>query len=75
MIYAFDFDSEPVMEDYDFSIKMEKLKTEDNGLISTSLTVVNQKESDRYDSDIAIYVKKAKKGRQYFALYFNSLWT
>ena len=71
MIYAFDDDSEPDMEDYDFTY--DHIKATDQPL-SIRLQCTNKAEEARYTEDMGVWREKVKEGRALFARYYDGLW-
>jgi len=73
MIYAFDPDEEPAMDDYGFEFEWQSSQTE-NGNSLVSIDVTNQEEYDRFRDDEKDWERKCKEGRILFSEHFHSLW-
>lgn len=73
IIYAFDPEEEPNMDDYNFEFEWRSEPTEDgNSLVS--IDVDNLDEYNRYRLDDEEWMRKCREGRMLLAEYFDSLW-
>ena len=73
MIYSFDPDEEPNINDYGFEFEWQSGSTE-NGNSLVSIDVTNQEEYDRFREDEKDWYEKCKEGRMLFGEYYESLW-
>lgn len=73
MIYAFDKDNIPDIQDYNFKINLEHGEKA-NGSTQIFLNCDNEKERQRYYKDLEDYQKKCEEGRLLFAKYYENLW-
>ena len=73
MIYAFDKDNMPYIQDYDFKINLEHGEKA-NGSTQIFLNCDNEEEKQRYYKDLEDHQKKCEEGRMLFAKYYENLW-
>lgn len=73
MIYAFDKDNMPDIQDYNFKINLEHGE-KSNGSTQIFLNCDNEEEKQRYYKDLEDYQKKCEEGRILFAKYYENLW-
>lgn len=73
MIYAFDKDNMPYIQDYNFKINLEHGEKA-NGSTQIFLNCDNEEEKLRYYKDLEAYQKKCEEGRLLFAKYYENLW-
>lgn len=73
MIYAFDKDNMPDIQDYNFKINLEHGE-KSNGSTQIFLNCDNEEEKQRYYKDLEDHQKKCEEGRMLFAKYYENLW-
>lgn len=73
MIYAFDKDNMPDIQDYNFKINLEHGEKA-NGSTQIFLNCDNEEEKQRYYKDLEDHQKKCEEGRMLFAKYYENLW-
>lgn len=73
MIYAFDKDNMPDIQDYNFKINLEH-GDKSNGSAQIFLNCDNEEEKQRYYKDLEDHQKKCEEGRMLFAKYYENLW-
>ena len=73
MIYAFDKDNMPYIQDYNFKINLEHGEKA-NGSTQIFLNCDNEEEKQRYYKDLEDHQKKCEEGRMLFAKYYENLW-
>lgn len=73
MIYAFDKDNIPDIQDYNFKINLEHGEKA-NGSTQIFLNCDNEEEKQRYYKDLEDYQERCKEGRMLFAKYYENLW-
>ena len=73
MIYAFDKDNMPHIQDYNFKINLEHGEKA-NGSTQIFLNCDNEEEKQRYYKDLEDHQKKCEEGRMLFAKYYENLW-
>lgn len=73
MIYAFDKDNIPDIQDYNFKINLEHGE-KSTGSTQIFLNCDNEEEKQRYYKDLEDHQKKCKEGRMLFAKYYENLW-
>lgn len=73
MIYAFDKDNIPYIQDYNFKINLEHGEKA-NGSTQIFLNCDNEEEKQRYYKDLEDHQKKCEEGRMLFAKYYENLW-
>ena len=73
MIYAFDKDNMPDIQDYNFKINIEHGEKA-NGSTQIFLNCDNEEEKQRYYKDLEDHQKKCEEGRMLFAKYYENLW-
>ena len=73
MIYAFDMNNMPDIQDYNFKINLEHGEKA-NGSTQIFLSCDNEKEKQRYYKDLEDHQKKCEEGRILFAKYYENLW-
>ena len=73
MIYAFDKDNIPNIQDYNFKINLE-YGEKANGFTQIFLNCDNEEEKQRYYKDLEDHQKKCEEGRMLFAKYYENLW-
>ena len=73
MIYAFDKDNIPDIQDYNFKINLEHGEKA-NGSTQIFLNCDNEEEKQRYYKDLEDHQKKCEEGRMLFAKYYENLW-
>lgn len=73
MIYAFDKDNMPDIQDYNFKINLEHGEKA-NGSTQIFLNCDNEEEKQRYYKDLEDYQERCKEGRMLFAKYYENLW-
>lgn len=73
MIYAFDKDNMPDIQDYNFKINLEHGE-KSNGSTQIFLNCDNEEEKQRYYKDLEDHQKKCEEGRILFAKYYENLW-
>jgi hypothetical protein len=73
MIYAFDKDNIPNIQDYNFKINLEHGEKA-NGFTQIFLNCDNEEEKQRYYKDLEDHQKKCEEGRMLFAKYYENLW-
>lgn len=73
MIYAFDKDNMPYIQDYNFKINLEHGEKA-NGSTQIFLNCDNEEEKQRYYKDLEDYQERCKEGRMLFAKYYENLW-
>lgn len=73
MIYAFDKDNMPDIQDYNFKINLEHGEKA-NGSTQIFLNCNNEEEKQRYYKDLEDHQKKCEEGRMLFAKYYENLW-
>lgn len=74
MIYAFDKDNMPDIQDYNFKINLEQGEKKANGSTQIFLNCDNEEEKQRYYKDLEDHQKKCEEGRMLFAKYYENLW-
>lgn len=74
MIYAFDKNNIPDIQDFKFNIEMEYGETKDNGSTQIILKCDNEEEKQRYCKALEEHHKKCEEGRMLFAKYYENLW-
>lgn len=74
IIYAFDENNEPDIDDYDFSYNRITGEPDENGLRPFELDCTNDEEKERYSSDMKMYGERCAEGRELFSKYYNTLW-
>ncbi|ULG01460.1 hypothetical protein phiA019_0114 [Aeromonas phage phiA019] len=73
MIYAFDKNNMPDIQDYNFKINIEHGEKA-NGSTQIFLNCDNEEEKQRYYKDLEDHQKKCEEGRMLFAKYYENLW-
>lgn len=75
MIYAFNVDNEPDINDYDFDFVPGKYhgKPTENGTV-WNMVADNPEEYERFKRDEEVHFAKVEQGRQLFAKHYNTLW-
>lgn len=73
MIYAFDKDNMPDIQDYNFKINLEHGEKA-KGYTQIFLNCDNEEEKQRYYKDLEDHQKKCEEGRMLFAKYYENLW-
>lgn len=73
MIYAFDKDNMPDIQDYNFKINLE-YGEKCTGSTQIFLNCDNEEEKQRYYKDLEEHHKKCEEGRMLFAKYYENLW-
>lgn len=73
MIYAFDNDNIPDIQDYNFKINLE-YGEKSTGSTQIFLNCDNEEEKQRYYKDLEDHQKKCEEGRILFAKYYENLW-
>ena len=73
MIYAFDKDNMPDIQDYNFKINIEHGEKA-NGFTQIFLNCDNEEEKQRYYKDLEDHQNKCEEGRMLFAKYYENLW-
>ena len=73
MIYSFDKDNMPDIQDYNFKINLEHGEKA-NGSTQIFLNCDNEEEKQRYYKDLEDHQKKCEEGRMLFAKYYENLW-
>ena len=74
MIYAFDKDNMPDIQNFKFKIEMEHGETKDNGSTQIFLKCDNEEEKHRYYKALEEHHNKCEEGRTLFAKYYENLW-
>ena len=74
MIYAFDKDNMPDIQNFKFKIEMEHGETKDNGSTQIFLKCDNEEEKKRYYKALEEHYNKCEEGRMLFAKYYENLW-
>ena len=73
IIYAFDKDNMPDIQDYNFKINLEHGEKA-NGSTQIFFNCDNEEEKERYYKDLEDHQKKCEEGRMLFAKYYENLW-
>ncbi len=74
MIFAFDPNNEPKIEDYDFDYLHRNRKESEDGTVRYSLESTNKDEEERYNNALKEYAQKCEEGRMSFCKFYDSLW-
>lgn len=74
IVYAFDKDNVPDIQDFNFKIEMEHGEAKDNGATQIFLKCDNEEEKERYSKALKEHHKKCEEGRMLFAKYYENLW-
>lgn len=74
MIYAFDENNIPDIQDFKFKIEMKHGETKVNGSTEIFLKCDNEEEKSRYYEALKDHNKRCEEGRMLFAKYYENLW-
>lgn len=74
IIFAFDSNNEPKIEDFNLEYTHESGEPNEKGMIPVTIKVNDEEAQQRYYSAVKEYEDKCQVGRDYFSKYYNNLW-